>query len=356
MNVADFPVVAMDASDSRYEAASRRRPSGARLIRDRGPATVDARAAAQKGRRRLLIDYSIGRRQRRCRELRTAEPQSRYGSTSADRPWTSAEDDLLRNEWHLLSVEEIARRLDRDVATVNVRRRRLGIRRYDGDELTLRALQRLTGIGEYRWRELIDLGWLQVRMRVRREGSRPIDCVTVDGVRSLLKRHPEVLDYRAASRVARFRLELDSLPTPPRYKRVRCVSAISIDIGKPATLGEAAGVEGMALPALDRDWMPSCAEIGGTAFWNAIYSAPVCPRCGGAVSALSPDGTHSDVEPEGLMEKTGRRARTAGSGSRVAASRQRKIEPPLSWTPAPGRARLSEHQREVRAPASQQTP
>lgn len=349
----------MKALDSRYEAASRRRGSGARFVRDRGPATVDATAAVLKRRRRLLRDYSVGQSPRRCRELRAAEPQSRYGSTSSDRPWTTAEDDFLRNEWHLLPVDEIARRLDRDVAAVNVRRRRLGIRRYDGDELTLRALQRLTGLGEPRWRELIDRGWLQVRMRVRREGAKAVDCVTVDGVRSLLKRHPEVLDYRAASRAARFRLELDSLPTPPKYKRVRCTSAISIGLGESATKGDAAGAEGRALRvlrALDRDWMPSCAEIGGTAFWAAIYSARVCPRCGGTVSALSPDGTYSDAEPKGLMEKARRRARSAGFGSRVAASRRPEINPPLSSTPAPGRTHVSEPAREERAPASQQTP
>jgi hypothetical protein len=165
-----------------------------------------------------------------------------------------------------------------------------------------------------------------------------------------------VLDYRAANRVARFRLELDSLPTPPKCKRVRCTSAISIGLGKPATKRDAAGAEGRALRALDRDWMRSCAEVGGTAFWAAIYSVPVCPRCGGAVSALSPDGTYSDAEPEGSMEKAGRRARTAGFGSRVAASRQPKINPPPSSTRAPGRTPVSEPEREERAPASQQTP
>jgi hypothetical protein len=184
----------------------------------------------------------------------------------------------------------------------------------------------------------------------------PVGCVTVDGVRSLLKHHPEVLDYRAANRVARFRLELDSLPTPPKYKRVRCTSAISIGLGEPATKRDAAGEEGRALRALDRDWMPSCAEIGGTAFWAAIYSAPVCPRCGGGVSALSPDGMYSDAEPEGLMEKIRRRARPAGFGSRTAASRQRKVKAPSSSTPAPGRTPVSGPEREERAPASQQTP
>lgn len=225
---------------------------------------------------------------------------------------------------------------------VDLRRRRLGIRRYDGDELTLRALQRATGLDGRQWREVIERGWLQVRLRVRRAGAKPVGCVTVDGVRSLLKRHPEVLDCRRVRRAARFRLELDSLPDLPKYKRVRCTSAISSGLGEPATQGDTAGVERRALRALDRDWMPSCAEVGGTEFWAAIYSTPFCPRCGGAVSALSPDGTYSDAEPEGLMEKAGRQARTAGFGSRVAARRQRKIKPTLSSTRAPSRVRVSD--------------
>jgi hypothetical protein len=346
----------MEALDNRYEVASRRRRSGARFGPSCGPATVDATAAVLKRRRRLLKDFSVGQSPRRCRELRAAEPQSRYGSTSCDRPWTTADDDFLRNEWHLLPVEEIARRLGRDVTALNVRRRRLGIRRYDGDELTLRALQRFTGLSERRWRDLFDRGWLQVRMRVRCGGTKLVRCVTVDGVRSLLKRHPEVLDYRVASRVARFRMELDSLPAPPHYKRLRCTSAIAIGLNEPVTQGDAAGAEERALRALDRDWMLSCAEVGGTAFWAAIYSAPVCPRCGSAVSALSPDSTYSDAEPEGLMEKAGRRARTAGFGGRVAATRQRKIKAPPSSTRAVETARVSRPERKEKAPASQQTP
>jgi hypothetical protein len=345
----------MKALDSRYEATSRRRGSGARFVRDRGPATVDAKTAVLKGRRRLLRDYSIGRWPRRCRELRAAEPQSRYGSTSSDRPWTTAEDDFLRNEWHLLPVEEIARRLGRDTAAVNARRRRLGIRRYDDDELTLRALQRLTGLEKRQWRELIDRGWLPARVRVRRAGAQPVVCVTVDDVRSLLKRHPEVLDYRQANRVARFRLELDSLPVPPRYKRLRCTSAISIALGPPAPKAVVAATEGQALQTPDRDWMPSCAEIGGTAFWAPVYASPTCPRCGAAMTAFSPDGVHSDVEPETLTQGPKRRKRIEGFGRCVAGSGHTKLR---RHVPSPhSHARTATHpDEEERASASRQTP
>jgi hypothetical protein len=262
----------------------------------------------------------------------------------------------LRNEWHQLPVEEISRRLDRDAAAVNVRRRQLGIRRYDGDELTLRALQRLTGLEERQWRELVDRGWLRARMRARRAGARPVACVTVDELRSLLKRHPEVLDYRAAGRVARFRLELDSLPEPPRYKRVRCTSAISIGLGHPALKGNFAAAEGQASQMPDRDWMPSCAETGGTTFWAFVYATPACPRCGAAVSALSPDGVHADVEPESLMQGTKRRKRTEGFGRSVAGSSRRKVRPHIASPHAPSHTSAEHRDEEERASASQQTP
>lgn len=345
----------MKTSDNRYDDVARSSGFAARSDHGHRPAVVSAKAAGPRGGGRRLADYSIGRRQRGCRTLRAAEPPALYGPTPSDRPWTRAEDDFLRNEWHLLPFEEIARRLERDVAVVNARRRRLGIRRYDGDELTLRALQRLTGLEELRWWEVIDRGWLPARARARRAGAQRVVCVTVDDVRSLLKRHPEVLDYRQASRVARFRLELDSLPVPPRYKRLRCTSAISIGLDPPAPKGVVAATEGQALQTPDRDWMPSCAEIGGTAFWAPVYASPACPRCGAAVSAFSPDGVHSDVEPETLTQGPKRRRRTEGFGRCVAMSSRSKARPLVASPHAP--ARTATHpDEEKRASASQQTP
>ena len=346
----------MKTLDNQYDDVPRSCGSGTRCGRGLGPAVVGAKAADPRCGGRRLADYSIDRRQRRGCRLRVAEPPTRYGSSPSDRPWTSAEDDFLRSEWHLLPVGEIARRLDRDVVAVNLRRRQLGIRRYDGDELTLRALQRLTGLEERQWREIVDRGWLRARMRVRRAGAQPVACVTVDDARSLLKRHPEVLDYRQANRVARFRLELDSLPVPPRYKRVRCTSVISIGLDKLVTRGSAAGAEGQATKLLDRDWMPPCAEIGGTDFWVSVYASPTCPRCGSAVSAFSPDGVHSDVLPETLMQGPKRRKRTEGFGRCVAGSSHPKLRTHVAAPHAVGRTPVSHPDEEERAPASQQTP
>jgi hypothetical protein len=94
---------------------------------------------------------AFGLRSRRRRDLRVAEPPGRYAQRPARRAWTHEHDEFLRNEWHLLPAEEIARRLGRSVAAVNRRRCKLGIRRYDGDELTLRALQRATGASSPAW-------------------------------------------------------------------------------------------------------------------------------------------------------------------------------------------------------------
>jgi hypothetical protein len=195
---------------------------GAQWICDGGLAVLCANRDGQGYFVSRLARVSVIFPDRRRRALRAAEPPGRYAVRVAGKPWTHEHDEFLRNQWHLLPVEEIARQLGRSVAAVNRRRCKLGIRRYDGDELTLRALQRATGLAGRRWREVVERGWLQVRLRVRGTGAKPVGCVTVDGVRSLLKRHPEVLDYRLLRPAVRIRLELDSLPEPPRYKRLLC--------------------------------------------------------------------------------------------------------------------------------------
>lgn len=289
-------------------------------------------------------------------ELRVAEPQSRYAVRRTRRPWTKEEDEFLRNQWHLLPAEEIAQRLGRDVAAVRQRRRRLGLLRYDGDELTLRALRRLTGLSEAQWRDAISRGWLQLRMRPRRVGAAPVGCVTVDGVRSLLKRHPEVIDYRAASRVARFRLELDSLPPPPRYKRVRCTCAVARRSRALETRSGASDTERRIAHAVDRESTPSCAEVGGTAFWAGIYSAPVCPRCGSTVSFLSPDGEFADALPKGSVDLGHGRIGLAGLRSHVHCGSDAMAERRPLATAVRDRMANPDFTGEEGASASRQTP
>jgi hypothetical protein len=274
----------------------------------------------------------------------------------AQKVWAREHDEFLRNEWHLLPAEEIARRLGRSVAAVNRRRRQLGIRRYDGDELTLRALQRATGLAGRHWREVIERGWLLVRLRVRGLGAKPVGCVTVDGVRSLLKRHPEVLDYRLLRPAVRLRLELDSLPPPPRYKRLLCTAANSVNAAPVGTNADAGRGEGQLSPAVGRIVMPSCAQIGGTVFWVPISATPTCPRCGGAVSVYSPDGVYADALSKRDTDRAG--GRTGFAGLRGFLPRCDNLTTRRSREAMATRDRMptSDHDEKDRAPASRQTP
>jgi hypothetical protein len=99
--------------------------------------------------------------------------------------------------------------------SVNLRRKRLGIGAYDGDEFTIRDLEDITKIDHRQWHDFIANGWLNARQRGRRNDATPITYVSLTGLHSLLRSHPEVFDYRDAGRYARTTLELDKLPTPP---------------------------------------------------------------------------------------------------------------------------------------------
>lgn len=352
---ASFPS-GVDALFNRHNETSCDVRPGVRRRRGGGEAPRIADATALKYFDSLPARHAFGLRSRRQRDLRVAEPPGRYVMPNARKVWTHEHDEFLRNEWHLLPAEEIAHRLGRSVAAVNRRRCNLGIRRYDGDELTLRALQRATGLAGRTWQEAIERGWLQVRLRLRRAGAKPVGCVTVDGVRSLLKRHPEVLNYRRLRPAVRIRLELDSLPEPPRYKRVLCTAANAVNAAPAGASADPGHGDWPLVPAVDQIVMPSCAQIGGTAFWAPIYSAPTCPRCGAGVSGFSPDGVYADALPRsGLDQAGGRTAFAALRGpvprrDNLPARRRREA------TAARDRMPMSEHQEKERASALRQTP
>ena len=207
--------------------------------------------------------------------IASAARRGGYVSHKPRRPWTAAEDQFLKDHWHRLSGDEIARQLERTFASVNLRRKRLGIMRYDGEELTIRDLEALTRLDHRQWREFIEQGWLHVRQRARRRGAAPVTYASVAALHDLLRAHPEVLDYRNAPKATRARLQLDSLPDPPKWKRVTCISD--------------------AWQSSERQIRrPSCAAIGGTSFWSTLYGLPRCPRCGCQVSRYSPEGLFTD--------------------------------------------------------------
>ena len=224
--------------------------------------------------------------------IASAARRGGYVSHKPRKPWTAAEDQFLRDHWHRLSGDEIAQQMGRTFTAVNLRRKRLGIARYDGEELTVRDLEALTRLDHRQWHDMIEKGWLQVRQRRRRQGAAPITYVSVPALHDLLQAHPEVLDYRNAPKRIRARLQLDSLPDPPKWKRVTC-SSDAWQSSERATRH------------------PSCAGVGGTLFWSPLYSLPRCPRCGCQVSRYSSEGLFTNVDPEVIVaERT-----TAGAQS-----------------------------------------
>jgi hypothetical protein len=216
--------------------------------------------------------------------IASAARRGGYVSNKPRKPWTAAEDQFLKDHWHMLSGDEIARQLGRTFTSVNLRRKRLGIVRYDGDELTIRDLEALTRLDHRQWHEFIEQGWLRARQRARRRGATPITYVSVPALHDLLRAHPEVLDYRNAPKRTRARLELDSLPEPPTWKRVIC-SSDAWQWSQRQTRHR------------------SCAAIGSTSFWSPLYSLPRCPRCGCQVSRYSPEGLFTNVDPEKIVQE-----------------------------------------------------
>ena len=76
--------------------------------------------------------------------IATAARRGGYATSKERKAWTDAEDQFLRDNWHRLSGDEIAKHLGRTFTSVNLRHKRLGIGRYDGQELTIRDLEDLT--------------------------------------------------------------------------------------------------------------------------------------------------------------------------------------------------------------------
>jgi superfamily II DNA or RNA helicase len=247
---------------------------------------------------RLLVAYRRRHPGLERHNVVQAARRGGYATRRTRKGWSPVDDQFLREQWHKMSGDEVAAALGRSFNSVNLRRKRLGIGRYDGDELTIRDLEEATGLDHRQWHEFIWRGWLQARQCQRRAGAPPITYVAVPAVAKLLRSHPEVYEYRAAPKYTRVLLELDRLPDPPKFKRVTCLSRSWQDQVKPTPTGRKVNHGAAALtPLAHRFSLPSCADLGGTGFWAALYEAPQCPRCGCQVSRYSPDAIYSDVDP-----------------------------------------------------------
>ena len=221
-----------------------------------------------------------------------------YQTTKDRKDWTPEEDRFLRENWHRMSADEIAAALGRGFNSVNLRRKRIGIGRYDGEDLTIRDLEELTRIDHRQWHDFVARGWLRARQRGRRKGAVPITYVSLNALRSLLTDHPEIYDYRRAPKATIVALELDRLPDPPAWKRVLCRSSSWREQIKPTPTGRTVthGVAPMEM-RLHTFRHRSCEEEGGTSFWAPLYASPSCPRCGCQVSRYSDEGLFTDLDP-----------------------------------------------------------
>ena len=117
-----------------------------------------------------------------------------YQTTKDRKDWTPEQDRFLRENWHRMSAEQIAAALGRSFNSVNLRRKRIGIGRYDGEDLTIRDLEEFTRIDHRQWHDFVARGWLRARQRGRRKGAAPITYVSLNAIRLLLTDHPEIYD------------------------------------------------------------------------------------------------------------------------------------------------------------------
>ncbi|TXG79094.1 MAG: hypothetical protein E6R14_11715 [Thermomicrobiales bacterium] len=237
-----------------------------------------------------------------------------YRTARVRKDWSPAEDAWLQDNWHKCSPEEVARHLGRTVTSVVIRKKRIGVARYDGPDYTIRELEALLKIDHRQWHEFIDRGWLRVWQRKRQGKVSPITRVSVESLLAFLRDHPEIVDFRHAGQYAIGVFELASLPDPPAYKQVCCESRRFSDGLRLTPHGMAAHADDVRLVERNHRFsMPSCADLGGYRFLAPLYDAsPRCPRCGCIASRYAVDGVYSDTSDDTanlamLAEKLGLR-------------------------------------------------
>lgn len=246
----------------------------------------------------LLGQWKAARPGLKRHNIVQAAKRGGYRTAKKRKAWSKEDDKFIVDNWHRMSGDEVAGALGRTFDSVNLRRKRLGVGRYDGDELTVRDLEELTRIDHRQWHDFIERGWLNARHRARRNGAAPITYVSLNALRRMLEVHPEVCDYRAASKAARVALELDKLPEPPQWKRVVCRSKAWTTQIKATPVGRRVSHGAAELHALTHTYKQrSCAEEGGVAFWAPTYAFPSCPRCGCQVSRYSEEALFTDLDP-----------------------------------------------------------
>lgn len=242
-------------------------------------------------------------------QVARAAARGGFKTQAVRRPWKDpAEEEFLLKNWRVMSGDEMAAALGRTFNSVHVHYKRLKAAAAQGqsnetpeaaDEFTIRELEELTGVGHRQWQGFIERGWLSARRRARRNDAPPITYVNLRALHSFLREHPDAFDYKAASDRATTALDLDRLPIPPKWKRVRCDSEAWSDRDKLTACGSRAPHRRVELKLVKHKFnLQSCGASGGTEFWAQIYAAPQCPRCGCQTGHYSVDGLFMNEDPD----------------------------------------------------------
>lgn len=221
-----------------------------------------------------------------------------YRSKRNRKIWTPADDDYLRQNWGRLHAEEIADHLGCSVCACTLRKKRLGISTRNFEDLSIRDLEELTRIDHRQWHGFIERKWLRAWQQPRRCDAPPVTRVPIDELHAFLRAHPDVFDYAGANSYVRGVLELNTLPTAPRFKRLTCRSEVWTDGMRDTPVGPKVHHGDVQVRPLRHSYgMASCGASGGTSFWAPTYEvSPSCPRCGCKVSRFS-EGIYSDEDP-----------------------------------------------------------
>lgn len=244
------------------------------------------------------IDKLVRRYQVRRHNIFTAAQRGGYKSKRVRIEWTPEKDQYLRDHWGKLPPQEIYAHLGCRPSSVFNRLKRINHSTRDNTDFTVYDLEYLIKLDHRVARRFIDDGWLKSYPEYGRNGKTWSRRTTVEWMHEFLRRHPEAINYRAASNYARKALELDRLPDPPRFMRITCRANNWQDGMKATPVGTKYHHGDVQIePRHHHHTLRSCAAEGGMDFWAPLYETPNCPRCGCKCTRFSEKAVFTDEEP-----------------------------------------------------------
>lgn len=246
---------------------------------------------------------TIERLLRRFRHLKrhnilNAAKRAGYHTSRHRKTWTPADDEILRAQYGRIPAADLATQLGCSEVALNLRRKRLGFSTRDLEDLCVRDLEELFKVDHRLWQRFFEQGWLRYWEQPRRGGV-PVQRVALADLKTFLRAHPEVADWRRLDAATLERLQLEDLPDPPAYMRLTCHSGAFDDrVVQHCAPGPHGTGDRTKFETTFRFALKSCKAEGGTDFWAPTYTAgPQCPRCGSQVSRFSEKAIFSDVDP-----------------------------------------------------------